>query len=145
MSDALAQRFDRLDAQLDRLVAYLAAPAGKQKRPITQSNIEDALEQELKSIEVRHRIFPPVACDGVAWEMLLRTYHQNMLRKPISVSSLVGTVHTPHTTGLRHLRCLVDAGLLCREPDLVDGRLHWVTISDRGRSLMVRYFTELLS
>ena len=148
--DALAQKIERLSGQVDQMLSILRPsgikPIGKDGRLyVSQAEIEAGVERELKGLELRHRIFPAMAHQQPAWELMLVAYRHASEHRPISVSGLCHSIHAPGTTAMRHLEALVEAGLLVREKDTEDGRRYWVVLSDEVRKMMVRHFTELLT
>ena len=46
------------------------------------------------------------------------------------------------TTALRHLKLLEERGLVMREPDVRDGRRHYVRITDKGYAQMTAYIAD---
>lgn len=55
---------------------------------------------------------------------------------PVRVSDLAVADQTTQPTMTSHTRRLVDAGLLCREPDPADARASLLSLSPRGREVL---------
>ena len=76
-----------------------------------------------------------------AWDMLLylALCHDDRIR--VSVSALCLAAHTPATTALRYLGAMEQVDLVHRQPDPLDGRRIWITLTDQGIGLVRRWFT----
>ena len=144
-SEALSLEIERLNDRVSEVLAILKPDRNQRALYISLTEVEAGMEREIKGLELRHKLFPPVVHHQPAWELLLIAYRHRSQRKPISVSGLCHSIHAPGTTALRHLEALEAEGFLEREKDPDDGRRYWIVLSDKARRLMVRYFTELLS
>ena len=104
------------------------------------------MEKELRAIALRRKMLPKVLHHHITWTMILEAYrHSVILRRPLCMADMHLLSYTPMTTSLRHIELLEKAGLLVSEPDLNDARRRFLLLSDKGRELLVRYFTELNS
>lgn len=91
----------------------------------------------------RGRFFNPRLFADPAWDMLLELYAAALVERRLTISRLVERVHVPMTTGLRWIRTLEAEGLIEREPDRLDGRRIYISLTRTGRSAMGAYFDEL--
>lgn len=153
-------QLDRIEAAVEQLHEVLRLGIGVRARRsafrherakvpvegITASEVERGVEDELRAIALRHQLLPEVLHHQVTWTMILEAYrHTVVLRRPLAVTDFHSLAYTPEATSLRHIGLLVDAGLLKSEQDLNDRRRRFLSLSDKGRKLLVRYFTELRS
>lgn len=80
-----------------------------------------------------------------AWDMLLDLYLRQKTGTRSSVTSACIGSRAPHTTALRYVAALCDAGWLERVVDDSDRRRNWLSLSADGESRLDRYFDRLLA
>jgi hypothetical protein len=80
-----------------------------------------------------------------AWDMLLDIYLRQKTGTRSSVTSACIGSHAPHTTALRYVAALCDAGWLERVVDDSDRRRNWLSLSHEGESRLDRYLDRLLA
>jgi hypothetical protein len=80
-----------------------------------------------------------------AWDMLLDLYLRQKTGMRSSVTSACIGSHAPHTTALRYVSALCDAGWLERVVDECDRRRNWLSLSREGESRLDRYLDRLLA
>ncbi len=71
-----------------------------------------------------------------SWDLMLDLYIAHERGVEINISRSVTASGVPTTTGLRYIALLTDRGLLCRVADPFDRRRHFLTLSDRGLTIM---------
>lgn len=76
-----------------------------------------------------------------AWDILLDLFIAAKERRAVSVTSACIGSAVPSTTALRWISILESQGLLVRKPDESDGRRFHLSLSQRGYSAMVEYFS----
>lgn len=76
-----------------------------------------------------------------AWDILLYLYRAELEQRRVSVSSCCIAANVPPTTALRWINRLLREGMIEREPDPLDRRRMWVTLSDAASRAM-RHFLE---
>lgn len=79
------------------------------------------------------------------WDMLLDLYLRQKTGTRSSVTSACIGSRAPHTTALRYISALCDAGWLERIVDEGDRRRKWLSLSAEGESRLDRYFDRLLA
>lgn len=72
-----------------------------------------------------------------AWNMLLDLLLSEADGRRLSVSALCIGSGSSHATACRYLALLVDAGLVARTADSLDGRRTYVALTDRGTACML--------
>jgi len=92
---------------------------------------------------LRARFFDEDLFADPAWDMLLDLTAARAEHTRVSVTSLCIASEVPLTTALRWINLLVDCGLFDRTEDDTDKRRAFISLSDRGASLMAKYFAEI--
>lgn len=77
-----------------------------------------------------------------AWDMLLALYTAEASAAAITVTGLTKLSGAPPTTALRWLDYLAKERMVMREPHLIDRRLTYVSLTDKGRQALDAYFDE---
>lgn len=77
-----------------------------------------------------------------AWDMLLDLFVQRVKGKEVSIVSACIASNVPTTTALRWLDLLIDEGLVDRRNSDIDKRVAYVSLSDRGLSIMRKVLRE---
>lgn len=146
---------DRIERALDRLgndSAFMFTSGAKvapqdrsTKKRFTSHNVGgrvlwELATYEMKDRQLRERFFPPDACDGAQWNMLLFLLASLIEKRPASVTDACHASRVAGTTALRHLALLVDGGWVGRSQDPMDQRRNWVELTDRGYGAFADYF-----
>lgn len=89
----------------------------------------------------RERLFAEAGIGGdlfgePAWDILLEAYLARKQKQETSVTSLCHAAAAPQSTALRHIKLMVDKGLLVRRDDPRDQRRVFIAISDFAADLM---------
>jgi DNA-binding MarR family transcriptional regulator len=79
-----------------------------------------------------------------AWDMLLALFCLPSRGERLSLTALSLAANVPQSTGHRWQRILAEHGLIEQLPDQRDGRRQFVSLTDRGRSLLEDYLMRLL-
>lgn len=108
---------------------------------LTSSHVE-ILRAIMRFRRLREEIFGGKLFAEPAWNILLDLTLANAERKPISISSACIASGTPPTTGLRWIGVLEKENLVVRESDPKDARRYYLTLSEKGASLMNKLFSH---
>jgi DNA-binding transcriptional ArsR family regulator len=92
--------------------------------------------------QLRRRYFEGDLFADPAWDMLLDLTAARAEHTRVSVTSLCIASGVPPTTALRWINQLLDAGLVQRVEDDLDGRRAFIVLSDKCAEAMARYFDE---
>lgn len=86
----------------------------------------------------RDRIFGDLAAlfRDPAWDIMIDLFIHSLSGKPAFVGGAAIASRIPGTTALRYISHLVDAGLVERRPDPLDGRRAQLSLTSRGTALM---------
>ena len=92
----------------------------------------------------RQSFAPLGSLDDVAWDLLLELLRAEKIGQRISVSALsISVEHISPTTALRRIRELVKAGHIIRNPDPMDARRDFVTLSSESRTALEQYLGQV--
>lgn len=94
----------------------------------------------LKLRRNRDRFFGDDLFADPAWDILLELYAATLGQLRVSVTSLCHGAAVPATTALRWINQLEDRGLIARRDDPMDGRRHFLMLSNEGLDAMNGYF-----
>ena len=129
---------------LDEREDSLALPVSSQ-RAVTDNSVWRMCARESHAVTVRCEIFPKAAHSQTAWNMLMAANLARLDDRAMVISDLAILSFAPTSTALRYMDLLVEAGLLVREWDKADGRRRFISLTDRGAELMLRYAVEVLT
>lgn len=90
----------------------------------------------------RDRIFGTGMFGEPAWDIMLDLLINQLKGKLVSVSSACIAASTPATTSLRYISRLEEADLVARSADPNDGRKYYLSLTNRGLLLMLRFFCD---
>lgn len=79
------------------------------------------------------------------WDLLLDLYLRQKTDSRSSVTSACIGSRAPHTTALRYVATLCDAGWLERVVDEADRRRNWLSLTPEAEAQLDRYFDRLLA
>ena len=121
------------------------------RQPLRSLNILEPLAVAKLALLIQRRkgaIFPDQPVPGesfgeVAWDMLLHLFVAQAENKRVNVSSLCIASGIPAATALRHVRHLVDHGLIDREADADDHRRVYLQLPDKTRTAIASILTGL--
>jgi len=128
---------DRLGSAL-RLVDELAGTP----EPVRQNQAvtEKAIRGLIRLRRNRDRFFAADMFADPAWDILLELYASELGQQRVSVTHLCSCAAVPATTALRWISALQEKGLIERRPDPLDGRRHFISLTDTGTEAMSSYF-----
>lgn len=91
--------------------------------PVTAPHATLALIKLLQSIKrVRDKFFPECAQGDPSWDIILYVLEQDLLNRPVSVTSACHATLIPQTTAMRKIEEMVAQGLMIRDSDPDDRR-----------------------
>ena len=134
-----------LAKQAEALAAALNAWKHPQAEPTERKVAGDFALLGLDHLRRPRQSFAPLGTlDDVAWELLLELLRAERVAQRISVSALsISVEHISPTTALRRIRELVKAGHIIRNPDPMDARRDFVTLSSESRAALEQYLGQV--
>ena len=91
------------------------------------------LKQQLSNIRrtraTRNRLFDAELFADPAWDILLELFESELKQQRTSVTSCCYAARIPTTTGLRYISALCRDGIVLREPDPLDARRMFLSLS----------------
>lgn len=144
------EMINNLELSLDS-VRSLVTSAIELQEPLRSLNVLEPLAVAKLALRIRRRrdaIFSDQlgASDifgEAAWDMLLDLFVSHSENKRVSVSSLCIASSVPATTALRHIRHLVDYGLIHREPDETDNRRVYLCLAKETEAAIAAILTGI--
>lgn len=131
---------DRLGSALRIADELSISPsASTPKQPVNDRYIRQVLQWRRR----RDQFFGDHLFADPAWDILLELYAASLAQYRVSVSNLCVGAAVPATTALRWIKQLEDDGLIARTPDPMDGRRHFLMLSNKGLGAMNSYFSNL--
>ena len=91
----------------------------------------------------RDRLFPSCAAGDAAWQIILFVFEQQLLGRPVSITSACHATTLPQTTALRKIDDLVEAGQLCRVAASNDRRRVLLKVTPAGEERIMNYIEAL--
>ena len=101
------------------------------------------LRRIIRERRVRERYFKEVRFGEPAWDIILDLTLAWFEGKSVAVSSLCIASGVPMSTAMRWINDMIEAGLINRWVDPVDGRRNLMQISPATRDAMLRYLAAL--
>jgi len=98
--------------------------------------IEDARRE-------RRHFFPDDLFADPAWDIILSLYCAEGRGERISITGLAHTIELAHTTAVRWIGWLTEAGLVQRERDVNDRRRHFLKLTDKTRHRLTQWLTRV--
>lgn len=106
-------------------------------------DLADLVRGIISARAARRRFFGDELFADPAWDILLELYTFRSSQQRTSVSKLCLTAGVPTTTALRWIEKLHSDGLVERQPDPLDGRRVWISLSERGYEAMTSYLEAI--
>ena len=134
-----------LQAQAARVAAIieandeLAEASPLAGRPCSETSVRAILQARLE----RNACFPGELFADPAWDMLLDLYAAELGQVRVSVTSLCIASNAPTSTALRWISALERAKLIERQPDPLDGRRFFMSLTKEAIDRFERYFSAL--
>ena len=97
----------------------------------------------IRARRMRANFFAPELFADPAWDMLLDLFAAELEHARVSVSSLCIAAAVPGTTALCWIGTMIDAGMFERQADPFDRRRAYLSLSERAREGMARYFDAI--
>jgi DNA-binding transcriptional ArsR family regulator len=142
----LSQEVSRIAATLARLAEDLAhsTQVPESSAAADQPDIStEMVNWFIRARRRRGRYFPEELFADPTWDMMLDLLAAELSYRPVAVSSLCVAAAVPATTALRHIRSMVQKGMLIRRQDMRDGRRVYVELSPEASGALRRYFADL--
>lgn len=98
-----------------------------------------------KSRRMRHKFFPEDIFADPAWDILLLLYSLEHSRRRVSLSAVCAAAGVPESTGHRWIDRLIGIGMVYRERNPNDRRIHWLRLTDRTLRRLDSCFDEIAS
>lgn len=117
--------------------------------PAASAAIDDdsreSLARQLFMIkEARLRWLPDCVSAEPAWDLLITLYLAKRAGARHTIGRMIELSQSSHTTALRHIHLLVQAGLICRENDKNDRRMSYLSLSEKGSELLEKVLSEAI-
>ena len=143
----IRRHIQNLEFQVQQLRHNLAtdvteteAAAPKAYEPVSYRAVREILEAR----RARDQYFDRYLFGEPAWDILLELYCSELCQMRMTVSKLCVGAAVPATTALRWITNMEEAGLLTRESDPLDRRRLFVSLTDRARESLIKYFQEVM-
>lgn len=132
----LARMIERpTQSPADRLIST-TAPA----QPVDLYTLATSLLRERRA---RADGFPELSLGEAEWDMVLDLYVNHCRSGLVSISSACIGSGVPPTTALRHLSCLVERGVVTREPHPDDARVQLASLTPSYVEKVERYLKKI--
>lgn len=106
-------------------------------------HLKPRTEREIERRETRHAILGSKFAHGPGWDMLLELMDAELEGRTLSVKALCIAGRCPKTSAIRAIGKIEEAGLVERVPDREDGRRCFVSLTPKGKSLLLAYFESI--
>jgi DNA-binding MarR family transcriptional regulator len=138
-ADSDVQQLLSISSDLESVARKLSRRA-----PVSQSEAERVrlATAILRTRTRRAEYLPGLDFGEPAWDMLLDLFVAGAAGVPISVSSLCQAARVPHTTALRWVSVLTEAGYIARERDQQDGRRIYTRLTDHAREAVAAWLDD---
>ena len=142
LAQSLLERAEALQAQAAELAEVIARDDSTPVPGASRGNA--ALARDIISARnQRARFLPQSLFAEPAWDILLRLYAAELAQQRITVTQACAASEVPATTGLRWLNTLELNDLVRRQPDPLDGRRIFVSLTAAGEQSMALYFDSI--
>jgi DNA-binding MarR family transcriptional regulator len=135
----------RLAQLIERATEFPADHAIPSHAPAVAGDLYSLAASLLRERRARAACFPELSLGEAEWDMMLDLYVHNCRSSPVSVSSACIGSGVPPTTALRHLSCLVDRGVVTREPHPDDARVFLISLTPSFVEQVEQYLTKILA
>jgi nucleotide-binding universal stress UspA family protein len=141
----LGQRLNSINHSASTLPIFseLDDPVLDEEPSLDVANTIAALRRIIRERRVRERFFKEVRFGEPAWDIILDLTLAWFEGKSVAVSSLCIASGVPMSTAMRWINDMIEAGLINRWIDPVDGRRNLMQISPATRDAMLRYLAAL--
>ncbi|WP_375397488.1 winged helix DNA-binding protein [uncultured Sphingomonas sp.] len=142
-SGAETDRLREVHLKISTLSARLAEVeklASVQNQNQQSRSQAELIRNTIRARRLRDRFVPNLLADP-AWDILLDLFLNDLEQKTISISSLCVAANVPTTTALRWITQLEEAALVVKFPSTRDRRMTFVALSEKGREVMLAYFS----
>ena len=140
-NDPFSRQADMLREKLGSALKVVDQMAGA---PAVRSTDQNVSERDVRAIlkmrRNRAQFFSADLFADPAWDILLELYSAALGQQRMTVSNLCHGAAVPATTALRWIGQLESQGLIGRRADPMDGRRHFLMLSDAGLEAMNAYF-----
>jgi DNA-binding MarR family transcriptional regulator len=109
----------------------------------SRSELTDQARRLLLFRRLRSRVFPAAMFGEPAWDILLALYAAPDQQRP-SLAAITDLVGAPATTALRWIDYLEAQGSVVREPDTLDRRVALVSLTDKAKTGLDSYLSQIL-
>lgn len=75
---------------------------------------------------------------------MLLVLYENSDNFAHTVTNLISYTTAPLATGIRYISILLEEGFVQRADDRRDGRVHWISLTQKGRKAIEEYLTATL-
>ncbi|HUD27762.1 MAG TPA: response regulator [Novosphingobium sp.] len=120
----------------------IAPPPAAPGDPVDPAQLNGFIRDLLRKETKRREIGGGELFGDPAWAMLLDLLLAKIEGRRVSVSSACIASGAPMSTALRLVRRLVDESVLCRLPDELDRRRHFLAINPKFEQPLVDYLSE---
>lgn len=131
---------EKLQAQFDQLRARISS-APEPNEAADEAIMGRLVKEILRSRRRRDSIFEPELFGEPAWDILLELYAADCIDRKLSISSVCYVSGVPATTALRWIKKLEQDGWVQRVADPLDGRRHWMQLTEKSASAMRAYLS----
>lgn len=112
--------------------------------PVVRTSEQPISDKEVRAIlrlrRNRDRFFEGDLFADPAWDILLELYAAALGQFRVTVSNLCAGAAVPATTALRWINQLEKKGMIVRRSDPIDGRRHFLMLSEKALEAMGAFF-----
>jgi len=116
---------------------------GELRLPTAEARITFA-KRIYRTRRLRAEFFGDALFRDPAWDILLLLYCAEGSDDRMSVSAVCAACGASHTTGIRWVQLLEEAGFVAREPNASDRRVTWLSLTPKARDLLDAFFDQIV-
>lgn len=120
------------------LIGFACDPA-MHDRPSSQLETASLMRKIYGLRRLRETLFPSGLFADPTWDILIDLYASFLEHRSIGVSSACIAAHAPSTTALRHIKNMVNLGIIARRPDPYDNRRVYLELTPAARAAMAKW------